>query len=276
MSTPTIAPTVGRRETPHGTFATLETPGSADSALVVLLHSMGTSKRMYEHVIPHLGNSRCVALDVFGHGESDRPAFEYTIPDHARALADLIGDLRSGGEPIVLVGCSLGAIIAVELAATEPDLVDGLLLNGCPGGHLEAQRTARMRTLSTKLLGSDGFPLPDAEMPGTAMAASAEEHAARREDVALCGRWLLSTQWATTAYDLVARLHRIQATTAVLFGELDFWLPTAYTLIEGIERSQLEIVEGAGHLTPYDAPGAVADEVHRLEQRVRASSRSAP
>lgn len=262
--------TVSRRNTAHGGFATLESAGPPGAPLVVLLHSMGTSKRMYARVIPQLPMLRCVALDVLGHGESDRPGFEYTIPDHARAVADLLAELRHGNEPVVVVGCSLGAVIAVELAATEPELVSGLLLTGCPGYHLEAQRTARMRTLSTKLLGPDGLPLPGAEMPGAVVEATPEEHAARRDDVARCGRWLLSTQWATTAYDIAARLHRVRAVTTVLFGDQDFWLPTAHTLVEGIDGARLELVEGVGHLTPYDAPAAIAEAVARLEQRTRA------
>lgn len=260
-----------RRETAHGTFATLESTAPADAPLLVLLHSTGTSKRMFNQVIPALPHLRCVAVDVLGHGESDRPGHEFTIPDHASAIADLITQLRRQDEPVLLAGCSLGAIIAVELAATTPGLLDGLLLNGCPGWHLESQRTGRLRTLSTKLLGSDGLPLPDAEMPGTVVLASAEEHKARQADVAACGRWLLSTQWAVAAYDIAARLPKVRTTTTVLIGEHDFLLLTMYTIVEGITDARLEFLDDASHLSPYDNPEGFAASVRRLETRALVS-----
>lgn len=267
MSTTTSALRTANRTTADGTFATMESDGPDNAPLLVLLHSMGTSKRMYEHVIPQFPHLRCVAADVLGHGESTRPRYEYTIPDHARSIAGLVAGLRRGEEPVLVAGCSLGAIIAAQMAATEQELVVGLLLNGCPGYHLESQRTGRLRTLSDKLLGDDGLPLAGAEMPGTAVPASPAEHQARQEDVARCGRWLLSTQWAVAACDISARLGKIRAATTVLFGDQDFWLPTAYTLAEGIAGARLELVEGAGHLTPYDDPSAFAAAVRRLEAR---------
>jgi 3-oxoadipate enol-lactonase len=267
MSAMTSALSMSYRAMADGTFAMLESSVPDGAPLVLLLHSMGTSKRMYEHVIPQLPHLHCVAVDVLGHGESTRPRYEYTISDHARSIAGLVADLRQGDEPVLVAGCSLGAVIAVELAVTEPEMVDGLLLNGCPGYHLESQRTSRLRTLSTKLLGHDGLPLPEAEMPGAAVPASPDEHEARQADVARCGRWLLSTQWAVAAYDIAARFSEVRATTNVLMGDQDFWLPTADVIVAGIAGARLETVEGAGHLTPYDDPSAFANAVRRLEKR---------
>jgi 3-oxoadipate enol-lactonase len=274
MNGPLVAATdrrVARHRTSYGTFATREGAQPRDAPLVVLLHGTGTSKRLFAGVIDALPELCCVAVDVLGHGESDAPPYEFTLPAHAEALIELIEQLREA-RPVVLAGCSLGAILSIEIASRAPWLADAVLLNGCPGWHLESQRTARVRGLTERLLDADARPLPDAEMPGTVAPASEEERAARRADVQRAGRWLLSTSWAVAAYDLAARLPRIRATTTVLMGDQDWHMPTSYVLVEGIERAVLEVLPNCGHISPYDDPQGVAESIRRLWARSQAEA----
>jgi pimeloyl-ACP methyl ester carboxylesterase len=96
----------------------------------VLLCLHGTS--MTAHAWGHLGASlrdcaRVIAVDMRGHGASDRPDTDYTIAEMAgdiRRLAEAL-DLRA----ITLIGSSVGNQVAVSFAAACPDRVAGLILS---------------------------------------------------------------------------------------------------------------------------------------------------
>jgi len=263
-------------KTSFGRIAAIKGSEPQGKPLLVLLHSLGTSKRLYAEVIPELSDEfQCIAIDALGHGDSDRPPFEFTIPDHATAVIELIEQLRRSDQPVFVAGCSFGAILSMEIAARAPDIVSAILVNGSPGWHLESQRLARLHSVTSRMVGEDGLPYPDMEGGGTVVPASDEERAARRQDVQKSGRYLLSTMWAMAAHDLIPRLSRIRATTTILMGDKDWHCATSYTLSDGIEGAVLEFVEGAGHLTPYDAPAEVAAAIRRLHTRFRATERRA-
>ena len=69
-----------------------------------------------------------VTLDLLGHGRSDRPAdpVVYSVSAFADQVVALLDHL--GAEKAVVGGLSLGANVALELAATCPDRVQGLII----------------------------------------------------------------------------------------------------------------------------------------------------
>lgn len=96
--------------------------------VVVCLH--GTS--MTAHAWGHFGASlrdayRVIAVDMRGHGASDRPNSTYTIAEMAGDIAGLAEklDLKN----ITLVGSSVGNQVAVSFAAANPDRIAGLILS---------------------------------------------------------------------------------------------------------------------------------------------------
>lgn len=62
---------------------------------------------------------RVVAVDLRGHGRSDAPEQEYEIPGFAQDVAWLCGELSL--ERPVVVGHSLGGLVALQIAGTEPE-----------------------------------------------------------------------------------------------------------------------------------------------------------
>jgi pimeloyl-ACP methyl ester carboxylesterase len=253
-----------KQRTAFGELSFLQSSGTDGKPAVLLLHSLGTSKRMYAKVIAHLAEFHCVACDILGHGDSDKAPVNFTIPDHASAVIEFIDALGLRARSLIIAGCSLGALIALELVARAPAVANGLMLNGVPGGHLESQRLGRFRTLTSKLLDSDGRLKDSAEVGGGAFPIEAAERAARRRDLEKSGPNLLSAAWSIAAFDLAIRLPKIVIPTAILMGDKDFHVPTSYTLQEDIKGATLEFVENAGHLTPYDDPAAVASAIRRL------------
>lgn len=97
---------------------------------IVLVHGLLMNRRMFERLGPALAErgNRAICVDLLGHGRSDRPEDLrlYSMPLFARQLAAVIDHL--GLDSAVVGGTSLGANVALELAASEPSKVRGLFL----------------------------------------------------------------------------------------------------------------------------------------------------
>lgn len=104
-----------------GSFRTLDWPGQKPTA--VFLHGLSGLADVWRETVDALGGGRphCVALDQRGHGHSPRPSSGYAIGRYVQDATELISDL--GAEPIHLVGHSMGARVALVLAARAPQLV---------------------------------------------------------------------------------------------------------------------------------------------------------
>jgi pimeloyl-ACP methyl ester carboxylesterase len=86
--------------------------------VVILVHGIASTSATFHKVVPLLApRHRVIAIDILGHGGSPAPVgCEYTLDDHVAALAATIRSLRLS-EPFVLVGHSLGSLIATRYAA---------------------------------------------------------------------------------------------------------------------------------------------------------------
>jgi len=105
--------------------------GGTERYALVLLHGLSSARSTWDPIIPALTNQcRVLAFDQRGHGESSHASGTYTlehyVPD-AIAFCESVTD-----QPVVLVGHSLGGVVAASVARTRPDLVRGLLLEDPP------------------------------------------------------------------------------------------------------------------------------------------------
>jgi pimeloyl-ACP methyl ester carboxylesterase len=98
--------------------------------LVVLLHGLLFSQRMHGALAEALADRghRVVTLDLLGHGESDRPRdqWRYSMPAFARQVVALLDHL--GDDEAVVLGTSLGANVALEVAALAPERLRGMVV----------------------------------------------------------------------------------------------------------------------------------------------------
>jgi pimeloyl-ACP methyl ester carboxylesterase len=103
--------------------------GGGDS-WVVLLHGQLMPRRMHEPLARSLAAAglHVVTLDLLGHGRSDRPddPLRYSMSAFADQVVALLDHL--GAEQAVIGGTSLGANVSLEVAASAPDRVRGLLV----------------------------------------------------------------------------------------------------------------------------------------------------
>lgn len=101
---------------------------------VVLLHGIGRSAGVWKPLVTRLSKEpfHLVAFDLLGFGDSPKPTWpSYDIDVHARAaIASIVGE--HFGQPAILIGHSLGALVALRVARLRPDLVRHVILYEMP------------------------------------------------------------------------------------------------------------------------------------------------
>jgi len=93
---------------------------------LMLVHGFTDTSRSFSLMAPHLAGRRLIIPDLRGHGASPAGAGGFSPADFAADIAGLIRGLRL--ERPVLVGHSLGSMVAIETASAYPDLLGGLVL----------------------------------------------------------------------------------------------------------------------------------------------------
>lgn len=98
-----------------------------EKAPVLLVHGVTESGLCWPSVVGALAPEYdVVAMDLKGHGESDKPEIKYLVDDLAVDAANLIRELALD-KPVV-IGHSLGGAVAGTLAAKNPELVTAVVL----------------------------------------------------------------------------------------------------------------------------------------------------
>ncbi len=102
-------------------------PGTGPT--VVLLHGIASDADFWEPLVPMLrfSNYRVIVPELLGHGRSPAPRYiNYTSDDQARAVLALCRRLKL--KRIILVGHSMGSLVATRVADLQPELVRRLVL----------------------------------------------------------------------------------------------------------------------------------------------------
>jgi pimeloyl-ACP methyl ester carboxylesterase len=103
---------------------------SARAPVVLCLHGLMRTGRDFEELAPHLAaRYRVLVPDVRGRGRSarDHDFNNYTIPVYLQDVLALLAGL--GAPRVSIVGTSMGGLMAMVLAATQPEVVRGIVLN---------------------------------------------------------------------------------------------------------------------------------------------------
>ena len=93
---------------------------------VILLHGSGGEVRWMPQIKALSSDFRVIAIDHIGFGQSDKPLTTY----HSGVFAGfLVGFMKAIGVPrATLIGQSLGAAVALDLAVHHPNMVQRLVL----------------------------------------------------------------------------------------------------------------------------------------------------
>jgi len=129
------------------------TGGFDEQVTLFCLHPIDASSRTFSRLLPELGDVRSVyAPDLPGYGESDASPGR-SMAEAAAAISDLANDLRL--RQIDLLGVQYGAGVAMELAASRPELVKRLVLAGAPAAERLASAKQPRLVVDLAAYGSD-------------------------------------------------------------------------------------------------------------------------
>lgn len=224
---------------------------------VVLIHGVGMQQAIWApQVLALASRYQVITYDMLGHGKSKDPDEDVTLADYGQQLHDLLGYLAV--ERPAVIGHSMGALVALELALRAPALVDRLVaLNGA-FNRTPAQRASVLArasalerdgieaTLDSTLARWFGSPVPDN------LKSHAELVSGFLKDVHPVGYARSYRVFATSDALHVGRLHDLSMPALFITGELDpnSTPEMSQAMASQSPRATCVIVPGAKHKMP--------------------------
>jgi len=231
--------------------------------LVVFLHPIGTRGAFWDGVVVRIAHRcRCITVDLRGHGDSDVSRDKFSLDDLAQDVIELLQVERAGGA--VVVGCSLGGMVAQGVALKAPELLAGLVLADTAHKQTPESRQMMQQRADDALKG----------MPAMLGATLTRWFPARflalhGPEVQLCRQWLLEDDpvvfsWGWEAIrdlDYGDRLKEINLPSLVLRGSEDASSrrDTMQEMARLLPRARYVEIPGAGHVAPLEQPTAFVE-----------------
>lgn len=216
-----------------------------DPPVIVLVHGIGASHRYFRRMQRELALRAVVhAVDLPGFGGSPRPGTPRSIAQLAAALGRRLDELAVARAAVV--GHSMGAQVALELALQRPGLVSHLALLGPVTDPDRATVTAQARDLLRDMIG---------EPVSANMLVLA--------DYVRCGpRWYLAELGAMLRYPTASAVSRARCPVLVVRGTADpvARRPWAEQVAAAAVDGRIVEVHGR-HLVQHSAAARTADEV---------------
>jgi pimeloyl-ACP methyl ester carboxylesterase len=220
---------------------------------VVFVHSLAGHAGHWSLPLQRLSRNRqAVALDLRGHGRSSPPRDgDYSTPAMAKDVATVADSLGLGR--FVLVGHSMGGLVALECAGSHPERIAGLLLVD-PGGDARMVPREQIEPFFAALR-SDAYDatitaywqsILKGAAPGVAERVLADLAATPRETVVGCWEALLT-------YDPVPPLRGYGGPMLSVITPINDGAWSLHRLVEDLPTKR---IENTSHWLQLDAPQA--------------------
>ena len=211
---------------------------------------------------------RVVGWDAPGYGESfDFAAGAPALEDYAAALIAVLDGLKA--DRAIVVGHSLGGLIAACAAARYPARFERLVLTACSSGHATYDAARRQAILRTRLEAfANGDVTAYARARVTNVLSPAPAPGVVEEAVSVMSKirqpGFPQATRMVSASDIFPYLERIKAPTRVICGTADQVTPPALNMkiADAIAGADFVPIEGAGHWAFLEFPDQFNEAVH--------------
>jgi 3-oxoadipate enol-lactonase len=229
--------------------------------VLVFIHGLGSSTLDWEDQLRYFEQGyRVIAIDVRGHGRSDKPIQAYTIPLFASDVWALIDHL--GISSFSLVGLSMGGMISFQMSTEQPDRIERLIvINSAPeflNDSLTVKQFIRQRKFVIRWFGFRYF----CKLMGERLFPDADQEQLRKK---FLERWLKNEKKpyklafnALINWGVTARLNRINCPVLVMGAEMDYTteeFKLGYT--RKLTHGSYVRIDGSRHMSTLDQPAQV-------------------
>jgi pimeloyl-ACP methyl ester carboxylesterase len=255
--------------------------GPRGGSPIVLIHCFSCAMDWWNGMLPILAREhRVVAVDLLGHGGSEKPSSGYTPENQAKVVAEALE--RLGVREAEVVGHSLGGSVAVALAEDDPQLVERVAIIDMPPDNSYGDLGFVASLAFQPVLGEALWRIkPDFSIRdglGVAFAPGYDVPDAFVEDV---------RRLTYTAYDdspggnddfldeqsLDQRMKRSGKPLMVLMGAAEQIVDDPQRALAQYKRAvptaQTHLIQGAGHSPNVEKPGETAALVLRFAKQPR-------
>jgi pimeloyl-ACP methyl ester carboxylesterase len=242
---------------------------------LVLLHGVTDSWRSFEPLLRLIPPTlRAFALSQRGHGRSSRPRDGYGYADFAEDLRAFLDSMEL--PRALVVGHSMGSLVAQRFAVDHPERVAGLVLMGafqtlCGDLGLADFVAAKIEPLRDPI-----SPAFAREWQESTLARAVPEQfldLVVAETLEVPARvWHAAFGAFLRTPDFSHELARVGAPALVVWGDRDTYASRAQQegLIAALPRAQLVIYAGAGHALHWEDPVELARQVSAFAERISA------
>jgi pimeloyl-ACP methyl ester carboxylesterase len=227
---------------------------------LLLIHGAAGSRLFWPPAIRRLEGVEVYALDLPGHGASGGEA-RPTIEGYASAVETWMEE--AGLDRVVCAGHSMGSAIALALALASPSSLAGLILVG-------SAAMLRVNPVLLELSDSLATYRKAAELIvewsfGSQAPPRLLELAGRRMGD-IPARVLHADLEACSQFDIASQIPKIGLPVLLICGSEDRMTPPklSQALNGALPRSELRLVEGAGHMVMLEQPEAVAAAIKQF------------
>jgi pimeloyl-ACP methyl ester carboxylesterase len=238
---------------------------------IIFIHGSGDNGRIWRSQTAYLQSSPSLsplhvhAIDLPGHGQRpDTLPATVTVQDYARAVYEIMNDELHLPHAII-AGHSLGGAIALSMALTYPQNMQGLILIGT-GARLKVApallEATRQTPEAARSMLAEWSMLPQnipTTWPAIASDQQSDQSSMLYRDLAACN-----------AFDCMDRLYEIQKPALILCGAQDRLTPVKYSeyLHRHLANSTLQIIDQAGHYVMREQPDAVNGNIETWLQQL--------
>ena len=248
---------VGETRLPTGVRLHYVEQGDPAGRPVLMLHGYTDSSFSFSRVLPLLDRRyRAFALDLRGHGDSERPAAGYALGDFAADVVAFMDEL--GLENATLVGHCMGSLVAQRVALVAPERVVSLALVSSMTAARNLVGVSELKEAVEAL--DDPVPAEFARefQAGTVYGGVSEEF---MDGVVVESLKVPARVWRATLQGIlddehVSRLSRIGAPTRLFWGERDALLSRAEqeSLAAALANAELTSYPETGHSPHWERP----------------------